>query len=148
MNNIEHIIFFDGVCNLCNTSVQFFYKKNEKGNLYFSSLQSPFAKAFLPSTQASDRVFHTLFYYSEGVFYTKSEAAIKACQQLKSPFKYLSIIQWIPLFLRDWVYSIVSNYRFTFFGKAKNCLVPIEEQKHRFIESYEDYQSMLSSKKT
>ena len=40
LNNNNHLVLFDGVCNLCNASVDFILKRERGNSLRFASLQS------------------------------------------------------------------------------------------------------------
>ena len=56
------IVLFDGVCNLCNTSVRFLMAYNRKENLHFASLQSKYAKNLLAKYNLSQTDLSTVVF--------------------------------------------------------------------------------------
>ncbi|WP_303849809.1 thiol-disulfide oxidoreductase DCC family protein [Apibacter mensalis] len=129
-----YIVLFDGVCNLCNSTVQFIIKRDTHNQFKFSSLQSEYGQNFLKERNLDSSDFKSIILYEpEVAYYTKSTAALKIAQNLGFPYSLLSVFLLIPSFIRDWIYSLISKYRYHLFGKKDSCMVPTPENKRKFI---------------
>ncbi|MDI7195349.1 DCC1-like thiol-disulfide oxidoreductase family protein [Leptospira santarosai] len=127
------IVFFDGVCNLCNASVLFFLDRNRKENLRFASLQSSIAEKILgKKTEWNDSPSSVLF-LENGILYQKSTAIIKICAYLNFPWNLFSLFRWIPSFVRDFAYDWIARNRYRWFGRLDSCRIPDPNLKSRFL---------------
>jgi len=131
---MQQIVFFDGVCNLCNRSVNFLIKNDKKGVLKFASLQSEFAKKTLPKTLLNNKDLDSILFYTEGKYYEKSNAILKLCKTLGGFFYVFQLGYLLPPFLRNGVYTLIANNRYRWFGTTAQCRVPITDLKERFLE--------------
>lgn len=133
---IDHpVIFFDGVCNLCNTSVQFIIKLDKKALFRFSSLQSEYAQSVLPLTLSDTGNLQSLVLKSQGKFLTKSSAVLGIVKHLSSPWSLMYVFILIPKFIRDGLYILIAKNRYKWFGRRDECMIPSEDLNSRFIES-------------
>jgi predicted DCC family thiol-disulfide oxidoreductase YuxK len=132
-DKIKQIIFFDGVCNLCNASVQVVLKNDNKAIYHFASLQSDFAAEFF-ETHGYTPVTQSIILYNGKSFYTKSAAVLRVAGNLKFPFPLLLIFHIVPDFLRDPVYSFIAKNRYRLFGKQESCMIPQPQWKVRFLD--------------
>lgn len=128
------IILFDGVCNLCNSSVQKVIKNDSKNIFKFASLQSDFGQRFLNENQLNSEEFDSIILIDGDKFYTSSDAALRIGKELKGIYKISSFLLWIPKFIRDGVYRIISKNRYRWFGKQNSCWIPTKELQDKFIE--------------
>lgn len=128
------IILFDGVCNLCNSSVQKVIKNDSKNIFKFASLQSGFGQRFLNENQLNSEEFDSIILIDGNQFYTSSDAALRIGKELKGIYKISSFLLWIPKFIRDGVYRIISKNRYRWFGKQNSCWIPTKELQDKFIE--------------
>ena len=126
------IILFDGFCNLCNGAVQFILKNDHKRIFKFASLQSAFGQNFLKQHQIPTESFNTLILIENDQVFTKSKAVFKIAKQLPK-YKWLSLFSFLPSFITDFFYNLVSRNRFTIFGKRESCWLPTPELKDRFL---------------
>ncbi|MFA9370275.1 MAG: thiol-disulfide oxidoreductase DCC family protein [Labilibaculum antarcticum] len=133
-NYSNPIVLFDGVCNLCTTSVQFLLTYNRKENLHFASLQSDFAKKLLAKLQMPATDFNTIIFIENEQVYTKSTAAFELTKHLTYPWKAIYYFRYIPNSITDWIYNLISKNRYNWFGKKDKCMIPKSEWKHRFFE--------------
>ena len=135
MNNFENksIILFDGVCNLCNASVNFVIKHDKKEQFLFASLQSDASKEILLHFNLKNLNEETVFLIENNKVYDKSTAALKIAKHLDDGFKVFYVFFIIPKFLRDWIYRFISNHRYQWFGKRKSCMIPSLKLKNRFL---------------
>jgi len=129
----QKIIFFDGVCNLCNSVVDFTMRNNAKKDICFASLQSNFAKDFLAEHNFDISELRTFFFYEKGVIYSRSDAALKLAKNLNTPYKIATIFLLIPKGLRDAAYNFIAKNRYRFFGKTDSCRLPTKEEQIFFL---------------
>ncbi|WP_045516782.1 thiol-disulfide oxidoreductase DCC family protein [Neobacillus niacini] len=130
---METIILFDGICNLCNSSVQFIIKRDPKGHFKFASLQSETGQFLLNQYGISKEIDSIIVIENEKV-YIKSSAALRICSRLNGIWRYLSILRVLPPFIRNFVYDMVAKNRYKWFGKKESCLLPTSEMKKRFLK--------------
>lgn len=128
------IIFFDGVCNLCNASVQFILKRDVNKLFLFSSLQSDAAKDILLQYNLENFDLNSIILLENGIVYQKSTAILKIVKKLKGIYRYSYALIIVPKFIRDGVYSLIAKNRYKWFGKRDSCIVPTKELSLRFLE--------------
>ena len=128
------IILFDGVCNLCNSSVQFIIKHDKKKQFLFTSLQSDAGQEILLQNKIENLNFKTILLVENNNLFTKSTAILKISKKLNGiyPLFYAFII--VPTFIRDGIYNFISKNRYQWFGKKESCMIPTEDLKERFLE--------------
>jgi predicted DCC family thiol-disulfide oxidoreductase YuxK len=129
----KKIVLFDGVCNLCNTSVQFVIKHNKKKNIQFASLQSEAGKAILQHYNLLDLNLNSFVFVQNGTIYLRSSAALKVAKHLNGAWPLLHCFIIVPQFIRDGVYKLIANNRYKWFGKKEQCYMPTPELKERFL---------------
>lgn len=129
----KSILLFDGICNLCNASVQFILKRDPKEQFIFASLQSDAAKNILLQYNLKNYSLNSLVLIEEGQLFQKSTAALKICRHLNWPWKLFYVFILLPKILRDKVYEFVAKRRYRWFGKKDSCVLMIPEYKNRFI---------------
>ncbi len=127
------IILFDGVCNLCNGTVQFLLKRDKKEKFLFASLQSDAAKNILLQYNVKKISLDSILLLEDGQVYQKSSAVIKICKYLNWPWTALTVAKYLPLSFRDNAYDLIANHRYKCFGKKDSCMMMIPEYKNRFI---------------
>jgi len=127
------VIFFDGVCNLCNRSVQIVIKRDKEGRFRFASLQSNAGQQLLKDHQLPQSDFNSFILYEGGKIYTRSTAALRVAKHLKG-WKWLNAFKIVPRFIRDAVYNFIARNRYRWFGKREECMIPTAELRNRFID--------------
>ena len=126
------IIYFDGVCNLCNHFVDFVLKYDKNDVLLFSSLQGKSAKTHLSE---SDLSLDSVVLYENGMVYKKSAAVSKVLKKLKMPYNIIGYIYGIiPFFIADVIYDVVAKNRYKLFGKKETCRLPTANERKRFLD--------------
>lgn len=134
-NNVHQpIIFFDGVCNLCNSSVNYFIKRDKKNILKFASLQSDAAKQILLQFGVEKVDLKSIIVLNNNKLYLESSAIIEILKQLGGIYKIFTIFWIIPKPIRDFLYQIIAKNRYRWFGKKESCMIPTPELKNKFIE--------------
>lgn len=130
---MERIILFDGVCNLCDSSVQFIIKRDPEGKFKFASLQSGIGQELLKKHGLKSTI-NSFVLIENGKVYVKSGAAIRISKQLYGLWKMSTVFLVIPPFIRDSLYSVIAKNRYKWFGKKESCLLPSPEWKNRFLD--------------
>lgn len=129
----QSIILFDGVCNLCNSAVNFVIKRDKKNLIQFGTLQSETAHQLLGNYKTHIRDMESFIFIEEEKLYTQSTAALRVCRYLTGlwPLLYGFII--IPPFVRDGIYRWIAKNRYKWFGQKNECMVPTPELKAKFL---------------
>jgi len=124
------ILFYDGDCGFCNSSVQFVLKHRRHSQIYFATLQSDFAKDLL-KTRGIDIKLDTLYLLKNNTIYDKSSGALQLTSELKSPFPILKVFYIIPKFIRDTFYTYIAERRHKI--QHGSCVLPTDEEKELFL---------------
>lgn len=130
----KKIILFDGVCNLCNSSVQYIIKRDTKDLFRFVSLQSELGQKILKHLGISQRNIDSIVLYCPGrAYYYKSGAIIEIAKALPY-FNWFTVFRLVPTSLRDAIYDFIAKYRYKWYGKQESCMIPTPELKGKFLE--------------
>jgi len=126
------IILFDGVCNFCDSSVQFIIKYDQAAYFKFASIQSEAGQALLAQYEIPENI-DSVILIEHGKVYFESTAALKICRRLNSfwPVFYVFIV--IPPFIRNIMYRLFAKNRYRLFGRKESCLLPTPSQRKRFL---------------
>lgn len=128
------IIFFDGVCNLCDGFVHFVIDRDEAARYQFVSLQSEAAQQLLlRHGQLPPVVPSTIYLLRAGKLYEQSEAVLLILQQLDSGWRYASALRVLPRPIRDWAYRLVARHRYLILGQQVACRIPTPALRQRFL---------------
>jgi predicted DCC family thiol-disulfide oxidoreductase YuxK len=128
------VVLFDGVCNLCTSSVQFLIARDTHARLRFASLQSDIARQLLAQHQLPARYLASVVLVDDGVVYIESDAALRVAAYLPWPWSLARHARVLPRSLRDFVYRLIANNRYRVFGRSQTCLVPTPEIRARFLD--------------
>lgn len=131
--NENPIILFDGVCNLCNSSVQFVIRKDKKKQFRFASLQSDAGEKLLSVYHLNRNGYDSFVLIDKGNAYVRSTAALKVAQKLSGAWKLLYIFIIVPAFIRNAIYNLIAQNRYKWFGKKDSCMIPSPELHSRFL---------------
>lgn len=135
MEEGKKIILFDGVCSLCNSSVQFVIKRDKKDLFRYAALQSKVGQQLVEQRHIDTRTIDSIILIEPGVaYYTKSDAALEIAQDLGGLWKLTAIFTWIPTSIRNAIYDFVAKNRYKWFGKKESCMVPTPELKAKFLD--------------
>jgi predicted DCC family thiol-disulfide oxidoreductase YuxK len=130
----KQLILFDGVCNLCNASVQYVIKHDKKDVFMFAPLQGVTGQFIIKKHQINTAKIDSIILYSSqnGVSY-KSSAALKIASKLGFPRNLLGVFLIVPIFVRNWIYNYIAKNRYKWFGKQNECMIPTEKLKSKFL---------------
>ncbi len=128
------VLFFDGVCNLCNQAVQFVIRQDKKQQFLFAPLQGSAGTAALQQMGEDVQKPGSVVLLYGGQYYTRSTAALRVLQLLGGRWYLFAALRIIPPFLRDSLYNMIATRRYKWFGKSDSCMVPTPALKARFLE--------------
>lgn len=128
------IVLFDGVCHLCQWSIQFIISHDPQRDFYFASLQSEIGKELLKSNDLSEHDVSSVVLIENGRIYTGSTAALRIAKQLTFPWRLLYGFIIVPRFIREPIYNYIAKNRYRWFGKDDVCFMPTQEFKSRFLD--------------
>jgi predicted DCC family thiol-disulfide oxidoreductase YuxK len=130
----KKIILFDGVCNLCNTSVQFVIKHDKKDLFRFVPLQSDLGKKILNHLGINREHTDSIVLYEPGkAYYYKAEAALKIINKFGGYYKLLNLFQIFPKFISNAIYDYIAKNRYRWYGKQEACMIPTPELAAKFL---------------
>ncbi len=127
------IILFDGVCNLCNNSVQFVIKHDTSNKFMFAALQSIKGQILLQQYNLPQQGFNSFVLLQNEKVFLKSTAALNVVKQLNGPVKLLYGFIIVPAFIRNAVYNFIARNRYKWFGKKDSCIIPTPALQSRFL---------------
>ncbi len=131
----KKVILFDGVCNLCNSAINFVIKRDKKDHFRYASLQSEIGQKLIAERNINTSKIDSIILIEPGVaYYHKSTAALQIAKRLSGLYPLFSIFLVLPKFFRDWIYDIVAKNRYKWFGKKDSCMIPTPELKALFID--------------
>ncbi|NNE34797.1 MAG: thiol-disulfide oxidoreductase DCC family protein [Rhodothermales bacterium] len=128
------ILLFDGVCNLCNRTVDFIVRHDTDGIVKFASLQSETGRALLDRAGLPGDYDASLVLVEDGRYTTESTAALRVARYLEAPWSWAHVLRIVPTFARDAVYRWISRNRYAWFGKRDTCRIPTAEERSRFLD--------------
>jgi len=137
MNNIstlkntatQKIIIFDGICGLCNNSINILIWLDTQKIFHYTSLQGEFIK-----TLEIDPNIDSIILYDDSVLYYKSTAILQILKSLGGIWVLSNVFYIIPRVVRDFIYDIIAKYRYNIFGKLESCRMPKKGEQELFLD--------------
>ncbi len=127
------VLFFDGVCGLCNSFVDFALRHDRNGRVLFAPLQGSTAATQLDT--ADTATLDTVVLLENGRTYKRSSAIARLLKQLGGIWSVLAWFLWvIPWPLRDLGYRVIAKTRYRLFGRKESCRIPSAEERARFLD--------------
>lgn len=127
------VVLFDGVCNFCDSSVQFIIKRDPASYFTFASMQGNKGQELLRQHHLTGYL-GSLVLIENGKLYLKSTAALRICKNLKGLWKIGYLFLAVPAPLRNILYNFIANHRYKWFGKKESCTLPSPEKRNRFLD--------------
>ena len=119
------VIYYDGICFVCSSAINVLIKMDRNNILYFSPLQSNYAKSSIDKKFLKE--MDSVIVRKNKKFFSKSYAAFVVLRELRSPWRYLFYL--VPTFFADFVYDFIAKRRYSWFGKKEECIFPIDNPK-------------------
>lgn len=126
------IIFFDGVCAMCNAFVDIIIRIDRKQIFLFAPLQGTTAQELLPPMSDNPEEW-SMVYLDETGIHQQSDASLAVYRRIGGIWGVLGWLRYIPRFIRDPVYRVIANNRYRWFGKKEACRIPTAEERERFL---------------
>lgn len=128
----KSVILFDGVCNLCNATVQFIIKRDNHDSFRFAALKSQFALQVLANF-SNQRTYDSVLLFENGKLYSESDAALRITRKLKGLWPLLFILIVVPSPIRNGVYRLIARNRYKWFGRQPKCMIPSGGLPQKFL---------------
>ena len=127
------ILLFDGYCNFCNAWVRLIVRRDTAKKILFAPLQSSVGRKMLEEHKIDENYNESLVFFEEERFSVSSTAALRIFSYLDGWERHLKILTVLPRPLRDAVYRFFAKYRYKWFGRREQCMVPTTELRERFL---------------
>jgi hypothetical protein len=127
------LVMFDGVCNFCNSSINFIIRNDKTDHFRFLTLQSERGQKIIKQYNLDPENLQTVILLENGRIYTRSTAALRIARKLKGGWKIFYGFIIVPAVLRDFFYNIVAKNRYKWWGKKESCMIPTPEVRKKFL---------------
>jgi predicted DCC family thiol-disulfide oxidoreductase YuxK len=133
------VVFYDGVCAMCNGAVRFILERDPKAQFYFTPLQSELAKEALRRHGQTADELDTMYLIAnyrqpDEQLFSRSAAVLEAMRRLGGFWQVVSWLSFLPAPLRDFLYSLIVKNRYRLFGRYDTCPLPPPHWRARFLE--------------
>jgi predicted DCC family thiol-disulfide oxidoreductase YuxK len=130
----KKIILFDGVCNLCDSTVQFLIKHDKKDIFRFVAIQSEIGQEIISHIGIDTSKTDSIILYEPGhAYYYKAQAALNIATSLGGMYSLMGIFKILPNGLSNMVYDYIARNRYKWYGKKDACMLPTSEMRAKFI---------------
>jgi predicted DCC family thiol-disulfide oxidoreductase YuxK len=129
----QSIILFDGICNLCNSSINFVIKRDKKDEFRFTALQEEPGISLLKRHHIDTKDTDSIILIENDIVYVKSSAALRVSRKLSGAWPLMYVFMIIPTFIRNGVYDYIAKNRYKWYGKQDSCMIPNPELNDKFL---------------
>ena len=129
----KKIIFYDGLCSMCNRFVRILITLDIKEKFLLASLQGKNGKILQKKFSKELHEVDSVIFYNKQV-YTKSSAVINILSELGGLYKLAYIFNIIPSFILNFLYDYIARNRFKWFNKLDKCPLPEKKNISRFLD--------------
>lgn len=129
----KKIILFDGVCNMCNASVNLVIDKDTNDIFRFAALQSDIGMSLCKKHTINTQDTDSIILIEGDKVAIKSTAALRIAKSLSGAYPLLYGFIILPKFIRDSVYDFIAKNRYKWYGKRESCRMPTPELKKKFL---------------
>jgi predicted DCC family thiol-disulfide oxidoreductase YuxK len=130
----KKIVLFDGVCNLCNSSVQFIIAHDKKDVFRFVALQSDLGQEIMKYIGIDTKTTDSIILYQPGIaYYYKAAAVLEISKELGGFFYFISLFSFLPDSFCNSVYDYIAKNRYKWYGRKESCMMPTEDLKLKFL---------------
>lgn len=127
------VLFFDGVCGLCDHFITFMVDADRMHVLKFATQQGDTFKSEEIQKMIKPEMGDSIFYLKGDKIYSKSSAVLTALSDMGGVWKLLLVFMIIPKPIRDVIYDLVAKNRYSIFGKHEACRLPTAEERAKFL---------------
>ena len=129
----KKIIFYDGLCSMCNRFVRILITLDKKEKFLLASLQGKNGKILQKKFSKELHEVDSVIFYNKQV-YTKSSAVINILSELGGLYKLAYIFNIIPSFILNFLYDYIARNRFKWFNNLDKCPLPEKKNISRFLD--------------
>ncbi len=132
----DRLVLFDGVCGLCDRTVQFLLDHDRAGALSYAPLQGETAAGIKARHPELEDVDSVVFVENDGGrerVTVRSKAVLRMLRHVEGPYRHLAKLGFLPSGLLDVGYDLVAAARYRIFGKLETCRVPEASVRRRFL---------------
>lgn len=134
LNGKKDIILFDGICNFCNSYINYVISHDQHNRFVFASLQSEVAKELSAIHHIDLQDLNSIVVINNRRIFTRSDGIIHIAKHLKSRWSWLLfVVEFIPRSIRNYGYTLFANRRYSWFGQMNSCVVPTQEMREKFL---------------
>lgn len=134
MEDYSNIILFDGMCNFCNSSVNFIIRRDKKNKFKFAHLQSETARKITDELNIPIQSFDSIILIKNKNYYTKFTAVINIFNEFSGIWRLIYVTKLLPVSVRDFPYDIIARIRYKWFGKKEECIIPSGNIREKFLK--------------
>lgn len=127
-----NIVFFDGICGLCNSFVDFLLREDKNDILLFAPLQGDTARSRINNLNSSD--LKTVVFQTNERLYTRSDAVIEIYRSIGGIWRLAVLARILPKKFRDMLYDFVSANRIKWFGEKETCRMPTSKERGKLLK--------------
>ncbi|KHD89632.1 MAG: thiol-disulfide oxidoreductase [Bdellovibrio sp. ArHS] len=124
---MRNVVFFDGVCHLCNGFVDAVISRDKTHFFLFAPLQGVTAEKLLSPADRTN--LDTVIYFEKGRIYRRSAAVLRILSGLGGAYRIFALARIIPGPLRDLLYNYVAKNRYHWFGEREFCRLPTPQER-------------------
>lgn len=124
------IVFYDGVCTFCSTTIKFIIDKDRHDYFRFSTLTSEFGKTTLKRFNINS---DSIVLLENNTVYTQSDAILHILKHLHGWYSLLYFGILVPKIIRNFFYKTIAKNRYRILGKRDKCLLPTNDLIKKFI---------------
>jgi len=130
----KKIILFDGICNLCDSTVKYVIKKDVNDTFRFVAIQSELGQKIIDYIKVDTSHTDSIILYIPGkAYYIKADAAFKIAKDLEGLISLTSYLSILPNFIKNFGYDFIARNRYKWYGKKESCMIPNLELKSKFL---------------
>lgn len=131
--DVEHpIIFFDGVCGLCNRTVDFVIARDRNRRFRFAPLQGETAQRVLGMTP--QQPLNSMALFDRDGIHHRTDAVSRMLCGLGGVWSFLGwSLRLVPRPVRNWGYNVIARNRYRWFGRKESCRLPAPEERALFL---------------
>ena len=129
---MRSIVLFDGVCNFCSDSVNFIIQHDTENKFMFAPLQSEKGIELRAKYGIEDNIDSIVLIEDDKAF-TRSTGALRIAKRLGGIWAAAYVLIIVPRPIRDYFYELFAKYRYRWFGKKDECMLPTPEIRARFL---------------
>ena len=128
------VVLYDGVCTVCDASVQFILRHDPSRTVRFASLQSEVGQELARAHGVDPARLDTLVLIEDGRGLVQSDAVLGIAAHLTRPWSWAGRLAVVPKPVRDAAYRLVARNRTRLFGRRDACRIPTPDVRARFLD--------------